>query len=57
MIEAVPERLEGAPRQFRRRWSDEFKERAVAYIRPNCLAGAAMLVPDNDRFRRIRLFR
>ncbi|MDK4730921.1 transposase (plasmid) [Rhizobium sp. Pop5] len=30
MIEAVPERLEGAPRQFRRRWSDEFKERAVA---------------------------
>lgn len=30
MIEAVTERLEGAPRQFRRRWSDEFKERAVA---------------------------
>ncbi|NTA83731.1 transposase [Agrobacterium tumefaciens] len=30
MIEAVPERLEGAPRQFRRRWSDEFKEHAVA---------------------------
>jgi transposase len=30
MIEAVPERFEGAPRQFRRRWSDEFKERAVA---------------------------
>lgn len=30
MIEAVPERLEGAPRQFRRRWSDDFKERAVA---------------------------
>lgn len=30
MIEAVAERLEGAPRQFRRRWSDEFKERAVA---------------------------
>jgi transposase len=30
MIEAVPERLEGAPRQFRRRWSDEFKARAVA---------------------------
>ncbi|WP_113479904.1 transposase [Ensifer sp. Root278] len=29
-MEAVPERLEGAPRQFRRRWSDEFKERAVA---------------------------
>jgi transposase len=28
--QAVPERLEGAPRQFRRRWSDEFKERAVA---------------------------
>jgi len=30
MIEAVPERLEGAPRQFRRRWSDEFKAQAVA---------------------------
>ncbi|MBY5592840.1 transposase [Rhizobium leguminosarum] len=30
MIEAVPERLEGAPRQFRRRWSDDFKARAVA---------------------------
>ena len=30
MIEAVPERREGAPGQFRRRWSDEFKARAVA---------------------------
>ncbi|QRM40533.1 transposase [Rhizobium rhizogenes] len=30
MIEAVAERLEGAPRQFRRRWSDDFKARAVA---------------------------
>lgn len=30
MIEAVLERFEGATRQFRRRWSDEFKERAVA---------------------------
>ena len=30
MIEAVPKRFEGAPRQFRRRWSDDFKERAVA---------------------------
>ncbi|WP_321186349.1 transposase [Rhizobium sp. SJZ105] len=30
MNEAVPERFEGAPRQFRRRWSDDFKERAVA---------------------------
>ncbi|NEK20667.1 transposase [Rhizobium leguminosarum] len=30
MIEAVPERLEGAPRQVRRRWSDDFKARAVA---------------------------
>lgn len=30
MIEAVAERLEGAPRQLRRRWSDEFKARAVA---------------------------
>ncbi|MBX5044988.1 transposase [Rhizobium lentis] len=30
MIEAVAERLEGAPRQLRRRWSDEFKAQAVA---------------------------
>jgi transposase len=30
MIEAVPERLEGAPLRLRRRWSDEFKEQAVA---------------------------
>src|SRR5690606_31003518 len=30
MIEAVAERLEGAPRQLRRRWSDEFRARAVA---------------------------
>ncbi|NTE43864.1 transposase [Rhizobium pusense] len=30
MIEPVPKRFEGAPRQFRRRWSDDFKERAVA---------------------------
>ena len=30
MIEAVPDRLEGAPSQLRRRWSDEFKEQAVA---------------------------
>nr|WP_244561511.1 transposase [Ensifer aridi] len=30
MIEAVAARLEGAPRQLRRRWSDEFKARAVA---------------------------
>ncbi len=30
MIETVTERLEGAPRQFRRRSSDEFKEWAVA---------------------------
>ncbi|WP_331375527.1 transposase [Sinorhizobium chiapasense] len=29
-IEAVAERLEGAPRQLRRRWSDEFKAQAVA---------------------------
>ena len=26
MIKATPERLEGAPRQFRRGWSDEFKD-------------------------------
>lgn len=30
MIEAVADRLEGAPRLLRRRWSDEFKARAVA---------------------------
>ena len=30
MIEAVAERFEGAPRQFRRRWSAEFKAQAVA---------------------------
>lgn len=29
MIEAVADRLEGAPRQLRRRWSEEFKARAV----------------------------
>nr|WP_221971744.1 transposase [Rhizobium leguminosarum] len=32
IIEAVPERLEGAPRLFRRRWSDDFKARAVAEV-------------------------
>ena len=30
MIEAVADRLEGAPQQLRRRWSDELKARAVA---------------------------
>ncbi|KXF77185.1 transposase [Paramesorhizobium deserti] len=30
MIEAVAERLEGAPRQLRRRWSDAFKAQVVA---------------------------
>ena len=30
MIEAVAERLEGAPRQLRRRWSEEFKAQLVA---------------------------
>jgi transposase len=29
MIEAVADRLEGAPRQLRRRWADEFKAQAV----------------------------
>lgn len=29
MIEAVPDRLDGAPRQLRRFWSDEFKATAV----------------------------
>ncbi len=32
-IEVVAERLEGAPVGERRRWSDEFKERAVAASR------------------------
>lgn len=30
MIEAVADCFEGAPRQLRRRWSDDFKARAVA---------------------------
>ncbi|MGY4157934.1 transposase-like protein [Bradyrhizobium sp. USDA 4461] len=30
MIEAVADRLEGAPRQLRRRWSDEFKAQMEA---------------------------
>nr|WP_244563923.1 transposase [Ensifer aridi] len=30
MTEAVAERLQGAPRQLRRRWSDEFKAQVVA---------------------------
>ncbi|WP_081369369.1 transposase [Bradyrhizobium japonicum] len=30
MIEAVADHLEGAPRQLRRRWSDEFKAQVVA---------------------------
>lgn len=30
MIEAVPDRLEGSPRQLRRFWSDEFKADTVA---------------------------
>ncbi|MCP1835606.1 transposase [Bradyrhizobium sp. USDA 4532] len=29
MIESVADRLEGAPRQLRRRWSDEFKAQVV----------------------------
>jgi transposase len=29
MIEAVPDRLDGAPSQLRRRWSDEIKEQAI----------------------------
>ncbi|MGY2891488.1 transposase [Bradyrhizobium sp. USDA 4524] len=29
MIEAVADRLEGAPRQLRQRWSDEFKAQVV----------------------------
>ncbi|WP_233475819.1 transposase [Bradyrhizobium brasilense] len=30
MIEAVADRFEGAPRQLRRRWSDEFKAQVAA---------------------------
>lgn len=30
MIEAVADHFEGAPRQLRRHWSDDFKARAVA---------------------------
>lgn len=30
MIEAVANRIDGAPRQLRRRWSDEFKAQVVA---------------------------
>ena len=30
LIEAVTERLDGAPVSERRRWSDEFKKKAVA---------------------------
>ena len=30
MIEAVPDRLDGALSQLRRRWSDEIKEQAIA---------------------------
>jgi transposase len=30
MIEAIPDRVEGGHLQPRRRWSDEFKEKAVA---------------------------
>jgi len=29
MIEAVPDRLDGSPRQLRRFWSDEFKATVV----------------------------
>jgi transposase len=29
MIEAVPDRLDGSPRQLRRFWSDEFKATAI----------------------------
>lgn len=30
MIEAVAERLKGAPRQLRRRWSEAFKAQVIA---------------------------
>jgi len=39
MIEAVPTRLDGAPRQLRRFWSDEFKATAVEQA---CQPGANM---------------
>lgn len=35
MIEAVPERLEGSPRQLRRFWSDEYKELVVDRVGPD----------------------
>lgn len=41
MIEAVADRFEGAPRQLRRRWSDDFKARAVAEaLEPNSSVSA-----------------
>jgi transposase len=39
MIEAVAERLEGAPQQVRRHWSDEFKAGVVAEA---CVPGASV---------------
>lgn len=39
MIEAVPNRLEGAPRQLRRYWSDEFK---AATVEQACQPGVNM---------------
>ncbi len=39
MIEAVPDRLDGSPRQLRRFWSDEFKAAAVEQV---CQPGVNM---------------
>ncbi|WP_196809388.1 transposase [Rhizobium sp. 2MFCol3.1] len=41
MIEAVPDRLDGSPRQLRRFWSDEFKATAVEQA---CQPGVNMSV-------------
>ncbi|QCJ01001.1 transposase [Agrobacterium larrymoorei] len=50
MIEAVAERLKGAPRQFRHRWSDEFKERAVAEaMEPRASVSAIAHRIDSER--------
>ncbi|MBW9051561.1 transposase [Rhizobium mesosinicum] len=42
MIEAVPDRLDGAPRQLRRFWSDEFKATAVEQACQPCVNVSAV---------------
>ncbi len=48
MIEAVADRLEGAPRQLRRRWSDEFKARAVAEALEQARASRRSLIGSHS---------